>query len=30
MARKESRGLHVTTDYRERDDTRFKWDTVIE
>jgi L-aspartate oxidase len=30
MARKESRGLHVTTDYRERDDTRFKCDTVIE
>jgi len=30
MARKESRGLHVTTDHRERDDARYKCDTVIE
>ena len=30
MMRKESRGLHLTTDYRERDDTNFKCDTVIE
>jgi L-aspartate oxidase len=30
MSRKESRGLHVTTDYRERDDVHFKCDTIIE
>jgi L-aspartate oxidase len=30
MMRKESRGLHVTTDYRERDDANFKRDTVID
>jgi L-aspartate oxidase len=29
MKRKESRGLHVTTDYHERDDQRFLADTVI-
>jgi L-aspartate oxidase len=29
MKRKESRGLHVTTDYRERDDQNFLVDTVI-
>ncbi|HTO94205.1 MAG TPA: FAD-binding protein, partial [Bacteroidota bacterium] len=30
MKRKESRGLHVTTDYRARDDEHFLHDTVIE
>jgi L-aspartate oxidase len=30
VMRKESRGLHVTTDYRERDDVHFKCDTVLE
>jgi L-aspartate oxidase len=30
MERKESRGLHVTTDYRERDDVRFLHDTVVD
>ncbi len=30
MSRMESRGLHVTTDYRERDDARFQCDTVVE
>lgn len=29
MMRKESRGLHVTTDYRERDDVRFLRDTIL-
>ncbi len=29
LARKESRGLHVTTDYRQRDDERFLRDTVL-
>ncbi len=27
--RKESRGLHVTTDYRNRDDSRFLHDTIL-
>jgi L-aspartate oxidase len=30
MKRKESRGLHVTTDYRLRDDVHFLRDTVLE
>ena len=30
MKRKESRGLHVTTDYRERDDVHFRHDTVLD
>jgi len=30
MLRKESRGLHVTTDYRDRDDARFLRDTVLD
>jgi L-aspartate oxidase len=30
MKRKESRGLHVTTDYRSRNDERFLCDTVID
>jgi L-aspartate oxidase len=30
MKRKESRGLHVTTDYRQRDDEHFLHDTVLE
>ncbi|HUI64540.1 MAG TPA: L-aspartate oxidase [Bacteroidota bacterium] len=30
MKRKESRGLHVTTDYRERDDANFMHDTIVE
>ena len=30
MKRKESRGLHVTTDYRARDDEHFLHDTVLE
>jgi succinate dehydrogenase/fumarate reductase flavoprotein subunit len=30
MKRKESRGLHVTTDYRLRDDEHFLHDTVLE
>lgn len=30
MERKESRGLHVTTDYRDRDDARFLHDTVVD
>jgi L-aspartate oxidase len=30
MKRKESRGLHVTTDYRERDDVHYCHDTVLE
>jgi L-aspartate oxidase len=30
MKRKESRGLHVTTDYRARNDERFLCDTVID
>jgi L-aspartate oxidase len=30
MQRKESRGLHVTTDYRERDDLHFLHDTIAE
>jgi len=29
MARKESRGLHVTTDYRARDDEHFLHDTIV-
>ncbi len=29
MRRKESRGLHVTTDYRDRDDERFLADTIL-
>jgi L-aspartate oxidase len=29
LIRKESRGLHVTTDYRDRDDVRFQHDTVL-
>lgn len=29
MKRKESRGLHVTTDYRERDDSEFLKDTIV-
>jgi L-aspartate oxidase len=29
MMRKESRGLHLTTDYRERDDRNFLHDTVL-
>jgi L-aspartate oxidase len=28
--RKESRGLHVTTDYRDRDDARFLKDTILQ
>jgi L-aspartate oxidase len=30
MKRKESRGLHVTTDYRERNDQEFLGDTVAD
>lgn len=30
MKRKESRGLHVTTDYPDRDDTHFLCDTVVD
>lgn len=30
LKRKESRGLHVTTDYPHRDDVHFKCDTVVE
>ena len=30
MHRKESRGLHVTTDYRQRDDVHFQEDTVLD
>jgi L-aspartate oxidase len=30
MRRKESRGLHFTTDYRSRDDEHFRCDTVID
>jgi L-aspartate oxidase len=30
MKRKESRGLHVTTDYRQRDDVNFLHDSVID
>ncbi|MFN0159518.1 MAG: L-aspartate oxidase [Bacteroidota bacterium] len=30
MKRKESRGLHLTTDYRERNDTEFLSDTIVE
>jgi len=30
MRRKESRGLHVTTDYRQRDDVNFLHDSVID
>jgi L-aspartate oxidase len=30
LRRRESRGLHQTTDYRERDDARFLADTVID
>jgi len=30
MKRKESRGLHVTTDYRQRDDTHFLRDTLLD
>jgi len=30
MKRKESRGLHVTTDYRERDDEHFLCDTIVD
>lgn len=30
MKRKESRGLHVTTDYRERDDKNFLADTIAD
>ncbi len=30
MKRKESRGLHVTTDYRQRDDLRFLCDTYVD
>jgi L-aspartate oxidase len=30
MKRKESRGLHLTTDYRERNDAEFLHDTVID
>lgn len=29
MARKESRGLHVTTDYRQKDDEHFLKDTIL-
>jgi len=29
MMRKESRGLHVTTDYRERNDAEFLRDTIL-
>jgi L-aspartate oxidase len=29
IERKESRGLHVTTDYRDRDDVRFLHDTLV-
>ncbi len=29
MRRKESRGLHVTTDYRERNDAEFMHDTIL-
>jgi L-aspartate oxidase len=30
MKRRESRGLHVTTDYPQRDDERFLHDTIVE
>jgi L-aspartate oxidase len=30
MKRKESRGLHVTTDYRQRDDEHFLCDTIVD
>jgi L-aspartate oxidase len=30
MKRKESRGLHVTTDYRERNDSEFLGDTIAD
>ncbi len=30
MKRKESRGLHLTTDYRNRDDAHFQHDTIVE
>ena len=30
MHRRESRGLHQTTDYRERDDSRYRHDTIVE
>jgi succinate dehydrogenase/fumarate reductase flavoprotein subunit len=29
MDRKESRGLHRTTDYRQQDDSRFLKDTIL-
>jgi L-aspartate oxidase len=30
MKRKETRGLHINTDYRERDDKRFLCDTIVD
>jgi L-aspartate oxidase len=30
MKRKESRGLHCTTDYPQRDDEHFLSDTIVE